>query len=94
MDVSKWFGCQQINTNINLDLKFNNMNIQPSTSAKYLGIITDDRLTFKQHIISLENKVARSVGFIAKLSYFLPFNTLITFYYYLFHAHLLYALPV
>jgi len=42
------------NTNISLDLIFNNVNIQPSTSAKYLGIpvIIDDKLTFKQHIIS------------------------------------------
>jgi len=56
------------NTNIWLDLKFNNVNIQPSTSGKYLGIMIDDKFKFKQHIIFLENKVARSVGIIAKLS--------------------------
>ena len=45
--------------------------VQPSTSAKYLGITIDNKLSFKQHIILLENRVARSVGIIAKASYYL-----------------------
>ena len=45
-------------------------------------------------IILLENRVARSVGIIAKASYYLPFNTLITLYHALVHSQLLYALPI
>ena len=45
--------------------------VQPSTSAKYLEITIDDKLSFKQHIIFLENRVVRSVGIIAKISYYI-----------------------
>ena len=51
--------------------------VQPSTSTKYLGKTIDNKLSFKQHIILLENRVARTVGIIAKVSYYLPFNTLL-----------------
>ena len=59
-----------------------------------MGITIDNKLLFKQHIILLENRVARSVGIIAKVSYYLPFNTLITLYHALVHSQLLYALPI
>ena len=68
--------------------------VQPSTSAKYLAITINNKLSFKQHIILLENRVARSVEIVANVSYYLPFNTLITLYYALVHSQLLYALPI
>ena len=77
-----------------IDFTFNNQIVQPSTSAKYLGITIDNKLSFKQHIIFLENRVARSVRIIAKVSYYLPFNTLIALYHVLVHSQLLYALPI
>ena len=73
---------------------FNNQIVQPSTSAKYLGRTIDNKLSLKQHIIRLENRVAGSVEFIAKVRYYLPFNTLITLYHALVHSQLLYALPI
>ena len=54
----------------------------------------DDHLLFKSHINHLESKISGSVGVIAKLSYYLPHNALITLYYTLIQSHLLYALPV
>ena len=50
--------------------------------------------SFKPHIIFLEKKIARSVGVLAKLSYYLPCNTLIILHYSLVHTHLHYALPL
>ena len=82
------------NDKSSINFTFNNQIVQPSTSAKYLGITIDNKLLFKQHIILLENRVARSVGIIAKVSYYLPFNTLITLYHALVHSQLLYALPI
>ena len=77
-----------------INFTFNNQIVQPSTSAKYLGITIDNKLSFKQHIILLENRVARSIGIIAKVSYYLLFNTLFTLYHALVHSQLLYALPI
>ena len=51
-------------------------------------------LSFKPHIVFLEKKIARSVGVLVKLSYYLPCNTLIILYYSLLHTHLHYALPL
>ena len=68
--------------------------MQPTESAKYLGIFVDEQLSFKPHIIFLEKKIARSVGVLAKLSYYLPCNALINLYYSLVHTHLHYALPL
>ena len=49
------------NDKSSIDFTFNNQIVQPSTSAKYLGITIDNKLLFKQHIIFLENRVARSI---------------------------------
>ena len=84
------------NDKSSINFTFNNPIVQPSTSSKYLPvyITIDNQLSFKQHIILLENRVARSVAIIAKVSYYLPFNTLITIYHALVHSQLLYALPI
>ena len=82
------------NDKSSINCTLNNQIVQPSTSAKYLGITIDNKLSFKQHIIHLENRVARSVGIIAKVSYYLPFNTPITLYHALVHSQLFYALPI
>ena len=72
----------------------NDDEIDASHYAKYLGIILDDRLSFKAHSEFLETKTSRSVGIMSKLSYYLPTKTLITLYYALIHSHILYGLPV
>ena len=63
------------NPNSDITLVLDGQTLNPTTSARYLGIIIDDHLSFKSHINHLENKISRSVGVIAKLSYHLPHNT-------------------
>ena len=72
----------------------NDVQIDASHYAKYLGIILDDRLSFKAHIEFLETKISHSVGIMSKLSYHLPTKTLTTLYYALIHSHILFGLPV
>ena len=59
---------------------------QSSISAKYLGVTIDNHLSFKQHITLLENNVARSVGVISKLRFYLPQNSLVILYFSLVHT--------
>ena len=77
-------------------LSFNLCNniVNITNTAKYLGILIDDQLSFKSHIHFLEKKLSRSVGIIAKLSYHLPPNAFLTLYHSLVHVHLIYALKV
>ena len=69
--------------------------IKITNTAKCLGILIDDQLSFKSHINFLEKKLSRSVGIMAKLCYHLPPNALLTLYHSLVeHIHLIYAMPV
>ena len=72
----------------------NDVEIQLSHTAKYLGIILDDRLSFKTHIDFLVTIISRSVGIMIKLRPYLPKETLTILYYALVHSHILYGLPV
>ena len=87
-------GCNTRNPNSHITLVLDGQTLNPTTSVRYLGIIIDDHLLFKSHINHLENKISRSVGVIAKLSDYLPCNSLITLYDTLIQSHLLYALSV
>ena len=40
--------------------------------AKYLGVILDCNLNFRQQMKSLETKIARAIGILYKLKYLLP----------------------
>ena len=78
----------------NYNCSLNNVEIQLSHTAKYLGIIVDDRLSFKTYNDFLVTKISRSVGIMIKLRSYLPTETLTTLYYALVHSHILYGLPI
>ena len=77
---------------LSLNLCNNIVNI--TNTAKYLGILIDDQLSFKFHIHFLDKKLSHSVGTMAKLSCHLPPNALLTLYHSLAHVHMIYELPV
>ena len=49
--------------------------------TKYLGVVIDNELNFKQHIKIMEGKVTRSVGILSKLKHFFPQNIMLQLYY-------------
>ena len=62
-------------TNLNssiLDLFYNHHRFDVVGTVKYLGIILDNQLLFKQHIKMLEFKLSHYVGILFKLISFLP----------------------
>ena len=67
--------------------------IRQKTCSKYLGILIDEELPFKDHINLLKQKVNRANGIRAKLRYHLPFDILKAVYYSL-DTHLRYACQV
>jgi len=54
----------------------------------------DPKLDFKSHIENLEIKIAKSVGILSKLRFFLPKLTLLLLYHAFIHPHLIFFLPV
>lgn len=77
-----------------ISLTINNSPIQIVNSFKYLGVILDNKLSFKDHIINLGKKIARSVGIISKLRHYFPSKILLKLYFTLIHPHLMYGILV
>ena len=57
-------------------LKVGSTYIQETDQTKFLGLILDKNLTFRNHISYIESKISKSVGVLFKLNSFLPFRIL------------------
>ena len=62
--------------------------------VKYLGVLIDNRLSWKNHIDYLCNKISRTVGVLSKLRHFLPKHVLLKMYKSLLQPLLSYCLDV
>ena len=84
---------KQTNTTIpHFHLTSNGSAINIVDRAKYLEVVIDNELNFKQHIKIMEGKVARSVGILSKLKHFFPQNIMLQLYYALVHPFLSYGI--
>ena len=63
-------------------------------TTKFLGVILDSGLTWKPHIHSLSNKVAKSIGIISLARKTLSQKTLIQLYYSFVFPYLSYCTPI
>ena len=81
-------------SSLSLSLTLCNNTVNITNTAKYLGILIDDLLSFESHNNFLVKKLSRSVGIVVILSYHLPLNALLTLYHSLVLVHLIYALLV
>ena len=77
-----------------LHLTSNGSAINIVDSAKYLGVVIDNELNFKQHIKIMEGKVARFIGILFKLKHFFPQNFMLQLYYALVHPFLSYGIII
>ena len=77
-----------------VNLSKNNSQISIVHDVKYLGLSTDFKLKFDNHISSITQKISRAVGILSKLRYYMPTCALLKIYYAFVHSQLLYGLPV
>ena len=75
-------------------IKFANHDIERTDSIKFLGIIIDEKLSFKNHIDHISSKTSKSVGLLYRLSRFLPINILKTLYHSLVMPHISYGIEL
>ena len=70
-----------------LNISYNHSPIKIVNTAKYLGIIIDNKLHFKQRTASLESKLSRCSSILNKTKSFLPKHIPKKLYYAFMHSH-------
>ena len=77
-----------------MNFRLNGQKIRQKTCTKYLGVLLDEHLLFKDHINTLKQKLIRANGILAKLRHHLPSEILKTVYYSLSDTQLRYPCQV
>ena len=60
----------------------------------FLGVILDEKLTWKPHIANVPRKISKSIGIIYKASFCLPISSLCTLCFCLVYPYLVYCISV
>ena len=53
-------------------MTLNNIEIKRENSVKFLAVIIDENLTWKNHIEVVENKISKNIGVLYRASHYLP----------------------
>ena len=78
----------------NVTILINKKAIQQTDHVKYLGVLIDSRLTFKNHITAISLKVSRITGAMRRIRPNVNDKTLKLIYHSLIYPHLLYGVSV
>ena len=62
-------------------LQINNYNIERIPSIKFLGVLLDENLSWKDHIKYTENKISKNIGILYKARDYLSKESLLSLYY-------------
>jgi len=88
MSTKKSYECPK------LPIQLDSSIIAIQESVKYLRILIDNKMNFREHMNSLETVFSRSVALLSKLKHIMPKQTLTNLYYALIHSHLTYGITV
>jgi len=80
-----------LNIDLNIDIKIDNMKIEQVHSTKFLGVIINQTLSWKEHIYLIKQKINKNVGIIRKISKSVPQSVLLSLYHTLIHPYLAYC---
>ena len=75
-----------------INISINNEKLRQENYTKYLGIIIDEKLNWKQHIKQVNIKISKGIGILYKLRHFVPKNTLRMLYSSFIQSHALYGI--
>ena len=78
----------------NITLLINKKAIQQKDFVKYLGVLIDSKLTFKEHIMAISKKVSRITGAMYRIRNYVNDNTLRMIYFSLIYPHFIYGIPI
>ena len=68
--------------------------LEQKSYVKYLGVLIDSNLSWKYHIGHITSKISKTVGFIARLRYYVPTSVLLRIYQSFIFPYLSYGIVV
>ena len=74
--------------------KNSSISLEKKDNVKYLGVLIDSNLTWKQHILFISSKISKSLGMISRLRHFVPTDTLLSIYRSLIQPYITYGIAV
>ena len=77
-----------------VDIKINNCDVERVYVTKFLGVLIDHKLNWKEHIVKVNTKLCKSISIIYRASRLLNSNALYTLYCTLFLPYLSYCIEV
>jgi len=107
--VSEWLVCNRLSLNVNktaclifsnrsvlsdVNVLINNNVISVIEYCKFLGIVIDNRMSFRYHVNNMCKKLSCVVGIARKISKFIPKPLIRSLYFSLFYPHLVYGITV
>ena len=72
-------------------LSINNQEIKRVSYIKFLGVLLDENLSWKEHLKCAENKIAKSIELMYKAKPFLDKDSLLSLYFSYIHSYINYA---
>ena len=76
---------------IDIDAKYGKRSLVRKTSARFLGVLMDAKITWREHISAVSLKMSRNVGILYKMKGILPQNVLKILYHSFMQSHLNYC---
>ena len=80
------------NKNNNFNVSISGQSLKCFNETKYLGIIIDHKLNWKEHPKRRHTRIKQNTGILRKVGWFLPRKNLISLYSSLVHSHLTYCI--
>ena len=88
------FRPRQRRQTLDISIQIDNNVIERVKETVFLGVILDEHLSWKPHILSVSRKISKSIGIIYKSSFCLPKTSLRSLYYSLVYPYLTYCVSV
>ena len=106
--VSSWLSANKLSLNVKksnflhfhhgkkekkkINIEINKIPVEEKQMTKYLGTFIDNKLTWKPHIQHIKAKLARGIGMISKIRYYLDETCLLKMYHSFVQSHISYNL--
>ena len=105
--ISQWLAANKLSLNVgkskllvfnktnaikNVKLSINGAKLEEVSYAKYLGILIDNKLKWKEHLNAISLKLSKGIGLLAKIRHYVPRNALRSLYFTFINPHIDYNL--